>query len=92
MSGTSRQAIAQTVMLPGATSDHFPFPRRKSPTMLDPASAEGLQHPHYPPWGHGLSRAHHMRLERISIEVTNRCAKACWFCYNGTLFNRLESA
>ncbi|MCI0459670.1 MAG: radical SAM protein [Gemmataceae bacterium] len=21
-------------------------------------------------------------LERISIEVTNRCAKACWFCYN----------
>src|SRR5437763_276120 len=23
-----------------------------------------------------------MGLERISIEVTNRCAKACWFCYN----------
>src|SRR5438093_11190974 len=23
-----------------------------------------------------------MTLERISIEVTNRCAKACWFCYN----------
>src|SRR5688572_12594177 len=22
------------------------------------------------------------RIERISIEVTNRCAKACWFCYN----------
>ncbi|MCC2669968.1 MAG: radical superfamily enzyme [Armatimonadetes bacterium] len=21
-------------------------------------------------------------LERISIEVTNRCAKACWFCYS----------
>lgn len=21
-------------------------------------------------------------IERISIEVTNRCAKACWFCYN----------
>jgi hypothetical protein len=21
-------------------------------------------------------------LELISIEVTNRCAKACWFCYN----------
>jgi organic radical activating enzyme len=21
-------------------------------------------------------------LERISIEVTNRCGKACWFCYN----------
>jgi hypothetical protein len=20
-------------------------------------------------------------LDRISIEVTNRCAKACWFCY-----------
>jgi sulfatase maturation enzyme AslB (radical SAM superfamily) len=20
--------------------------------------------------------------ERISVEVTNRCAKACWFCYN----------
>src|SRR5438270_7557674 len=23
-----------------------------------------------------------MGLERISVEVTNRCAKACWFCYN----------
>jgi MoaA/NifB/PqqE/SkfB family radical SAM enzyme len=23
-----------------------------------------------------------MSVERISIEVTNRCAKACWFCYN----------
>lgn len=23
-----------------------------------------------------------MTLERISVEVTNRCAKACWFCYN----------
>jgi molybdenum cofactor biosynthesis enzyme MoaA len=23
-----------------------------------------------------------MAIERISIEVTNRCAKACWFCYN----------
>ncbi len=21
-------------------------------------------------------------LERVSIELTNRCAKACWFCYN----------
>src|SRR5689334_3634170 len=21
-------------------------------------------------------------IERLSIEVTNRCAKACWFCYN----------
>ena len=21
-------------------------------------------------------------LDRISIEVTNQCAKACWFCYN----------
>jgi molybdenum cofactor biosynthesis enzyme MoaA len=21
-------------------------------------------------------------LERVSIEVTNRCAKTCWFCYN----------
>src|SRR5947208_14489268 len=26
-----------------------------------------------------------MTLERISIEVTNRCAKACWFCYNHSL-------
>jgi len=29
-----------------------------------------------------------MTLELVSIEVTNRCAKACWFCYNcptGTL-------
>ena len=23
-----------------------------------------------------------LNLERLSIEVTNRCAKACWFCYN----------
>ncbi len=23
-----------------------------------------------------------MQVERISIEVTNQCAKACWFCYN----------
>ncbi len=23
-----------------------------------------------------------MSLDRISIELTNRCAKACWFCYN----------
>ena len=26
-----------------------------------------------------------MPLERISIELTNRCAKACWFCYNHSL-------
>ncbi len=23
-----------------------------------------------------------MSLERVSIELTNRCTKACWFCYN----------
>src|SRR5262245_21204764 len=23
-----------------------------------------------------------MNLERLAVEVTNRCAKACWFCYN----------
>jgi hypothetical protein len=23
-----------------------------------------------------------MTLERVSIELTNRCTKACWFCYN----------
>jgi hypothetical protein len=23
-----------------------------------------------------------LNLERVSVEVTNRCAKACWFCYN----------
>ncbi len=23
--------------------------------------------------------------ERVSIELTNRCAKACWFCYNHSL-------
>ena len=23
-----------------------------------------------------------LNLDRVSIEVTNRCAKACWFCYN----------
>lgn len=22
------------------------------------------------------------RLERLSVELTNRCGKACWFCYN----------
>src|SRR5262249_19771599 len=26
-----------------------------------------------------------MTLDRISIEVTNKCAKACWFCYNHSL-------
>src|SRR5262245_11720100 len=26
-----------------------------------------------------------MALELISIELTNRCAKACWFCYNHSL-------
>jgi MoaA/NifB/PqqE/SkfB family radical SAM enzyme len=26
-----------------------------------------------------------MPIERISIEVTNRCTKACWFCYNHSL-------
>jgi len=26
-----------------------------------------------------------MPLEQISIELTNRCAKACWFCYNHSL-------
>ncbi len=26
-----------------------------------------------------------MTLDRISIELTNRCAKACWFCYNSSL-------
>jgi molybdenum cofactor biosynthesis enzyme MoaA len=26
-----------------------------------------------------------MPLELISIEVTNRCGKACWFCYNHSL-------
>lgn len=25
------------------------------------------------------------QLDRISIELTNRCAKACWFCYNHSL-------
>jgi sulfatase maturation enzyme AslB (radical SAM superfamily) len=24
-------------------------------------------------------------LDRISIEVTNRCSKACWFCYNHSM-------
>ncbi|MFO0928266.1 MAG: radical SAM protein [Gemmataceae bacterium] len=23
-------------------------------------------------------------MERLSIELTNRCGKACWFCYNGS--------
>src|SRR6185312_17240781 len=25
-----------------------------------------------------------MDVERISIELTNRCSKACWFCYNAS--------
>jgi hypothetical protein len=25
-----------------------------------------------------------VRLDRISIELTNRCSKACWFCYNAS--------
>src|SRR5215472_1207089 len=25
-----------------------------------------------------------MSLDRISIELTNRCAKGCWFCYNAS--------
>src|SRR3954468_6509404 len=24
-------------------------------------------------------------IELVSIELTNRCAKACWFCYNHSL-------
>src|SRR4029079_14244776 len=27
---------------------------------------------------HGLAAP----IERLSIELTNRCGKACWFCYN----------
>ena len=26
-----------------------------------------------------------MSLDRVSIELTNRCSKACWFCYNHSL-------
>jgi sulfatase maturation enzyme AslB (radical SAM superfamily) len=26
-----------------------------------------------------------LALDRVSIEVTNRCGKACWFCYNHSL-------
>ena len=26
-----------------------------------------------------------MSIERLSIELTNRCGKACWFCYNHSL-------
>jgi hypothetical protein len=33
----------------------------------------------------GHQRQQPMMLDRISIEVTNRCAKACWFCYNHSL-------
>jgi MoaA/NifB/PqqE/SkfB family radical SAM enzyme len=25
-----------------------------------------------------------LNLDRLSIEMTNRCGKACWFCYNGS--------
>jgi hypothetical protein len=26
-----------------------------------------------------------LNLDRLSVELTNRCAKACWFCYNHSL-------
>lgn len=32
-----------------------------------------------------------MVLDRISIELTNRCEKACWFCYNHSGPSGLES-
>jgi hypothetical protein len=32
-----------------------------------------------------------MTLDRISIEVTNRCAKACWFCYNEEVSSDCQS-
>ena len=30
----------------------------------------------------GRTEGWKMNPEMISIELTNRCAKACWFCYN----------
>jgi MoaA/NifB/PqqE/SkfB family radical SAM enzyme len=30
-------------------------------------------------------------IDRISIEVTNRCQKACWFCYNSSAPDRATS-
>jgi MoaA/NifB/PqqE/SkfB family radical SAM enzyme len=29
-------------------------------------------------------QAHVHILERLSVELTNRCSKACWFCYNAS--------
>jgi sulfatase maturation enzyme AslB (radical SAM superfamily) len=30
----------------------------------------------------GLPLTQSLNLDRLSVELTNRCAKACWFCYN----------
>ncbi len=34
---------------------------------------------------HSLTTTQALSLELLSVEVTNRCAKACWFCYNHSL-------
>src|SRR6266545_1093454 len=34
---------------------------------------------------HSLPTTQALSLELLSVEVTNRCAKACWFCYNHSL-------
>src|SRR5262245_17877985 len=54
-------------------------PDRAKTTLLDLAPDQALQVLLVVIWGRP------MPLERISIEVTNRCAKACWFCYNHSL-------
>src|SRR6516162_9277767 len=36
----------------------------------------------FPPRPRRIMETQPLKLERVSIEVTNRCAKACWFCYN----------
>ncbi len=36
------------------------------------------------PINHPYSRP--TSFERISIELTNRCTKACWFCYDDLAF------
>src|SRR5437660_913056 len=38
-------------------------------------TTSSVNHPYSPPTG----------FERVSIELTNRCTKACWFCYNHSL-------
>jgi sulfatase maturation enzyme AslB (radical SAM superfamily) len=49
---------------------------------MQPATQPLTESPTARPLPQVLDRNAPPVLERISIEVTNRCSKACWFCYN----------